>query len=60
MGHKFLDKKTVTEETTFANRPLLVIKNEGEEKAIIQFGTTKAKAILEHIEEIKAFVEKNK
>jgi len=57
--------KTKTEETMYGKHPMIAIHDETEsgaisEKSIIQFGIKKAEAILAHIEEIKAFVEKNK
>jgi hypothetical protein len=38
---------------------MLVIKNDEEDKYPFQFGLRKAKLILENVEEIKKFVEKN-
>ena len=38
---------------------MIVLKNNEEDKYPFQFGVKKAKLILENIEEIKKFVEKN-
>lgn len=57
--------KTEVRTTTFANKPLIQIKEfdcDGEEveKSLIQFGIKKAEAVIKHIEEIKKFVADNK
>ena len=46
-------------EADFKGNPMLVIKNAEEDKYPFQFGTKKAKLILENIENIKKFVEKH-
>lgn len=57
--------KTKTVESMYGKHPMITIHEETEsgemtEKYIIQFGLKKAEAILASLEEIKAFVEKNK
>jgi len=47
------------ERTEFKGRPILVIKRDEEDKYPFSFGLTKAKLIVENIEEIKKFVEEN-
>lgn len=47
------------ERTEFKGRPILVIKRDDEDKYPFSFGLTKAKLIVENIEEIKKFVEEN-
>ena len=48
------------EESEFKGNPLVVLKRNDEDKFPMQFGVGKARMILEHIEDIKAFYEKNK
>ena len=43
----------------FKGRPLLIIKRSEDDKYPFSFGLSKAKLILENIEEIKKFVEEN-
>ena len=45
--------------TEFKGKPVLVIKRDAEDKYPFSFGLTKAKLILENLEEIKRFVEDN-
>lgn len=57
--------KTKAVESMYGKHPMIAIHDETEsgaisDKSIIQFGLKKAEAILAHIEEIKAFVERNK
>ncbi len=47
------------ERSEFKGKPLLVIKRNEEDKYPFSFGLSKAKLILENIEEIKKFVEEN-
>ena len=47
------------ERSEFKGKPLLVIKRSEEDKYPFSFGLSKAKLILENIEEIKKFVEEN-
>lgn len=52
--------KVIVKLGEFAGKPMIYIYEEGkEEKAVIQFGTKKAEAILKAMEEIKKFVEVN-
>ena len=50
---------SIVSESEFKGNPMLVIKNDEEDKYPFQFGLRKARLILENIEEIKKFVEKN-
>lgn len=47
------------EKTDFKGKPVLILKRSEEDKYPFSFGVSKAKLILEHIEEIKKFVEEN-
>ncbi|MFC1675130.1 hypothetical protein ACFL1K_04540 [Candidatus Omnitrophota bacterium] len=47
------------ERSEFKGRPVLVIKRDGEDKYPFAFGLTKARMIVENIEEIKKFVAEN-
>ncbi|MFA4843985.1 MAG: hypothetical protein WC632_03430 [Candidatus Margulisiibacteriota bacterium] len=47
------------ERSEFKGKPMLVIKRSEDEKFPFSFGLTKAKMILESIEEIKQFVKDN-
>jgi hypothetical protein len=49
----------VVSESEYKGNPMIVLKNSEEDKFPFQFGVKKAKLILESIEEIKKFVEKN-
>lgn len=48
------------EKTEFKGKPILMLKRNEEDKYPFSFGVSKAKLILENIEEIKKFVEENK
>jgi len=48
----------IVEESEFKGNPVIVIKNDEEDKYPFQFGVKKAKLVLENIEEVKKFVEK--
>jgi len=48
----------IIEESTYQGKPLLVIKNDENDRFPFSFGLGKAKKILESVEEIKAFVAK--
>lgn len=50
---------SIVEESEFKGNKMLVIKSSEEDKYPFQFGVKKAKLILENIDEIKKFVEKN-
>jgi len=47
------------ERSEYKGKPLIVIKRTEEDKYPFSFGVSKAKLILENIEEIKKFVEEN-
>jgi hypothetical protein len=47
------------ERSEFKGRPMLVLKNDEEDKYPFSFGLSKARKIIEHIEDIKKFVEEN-
>jgi len=49
----------MVERTEFKGKPVMVIKRDENDKYPFSFGMTKAKMILENIEEIKRFVEDN-
>ena len=44
---------------TFKGHPVLAIRKSGEGAPLVSFGLTKAKAILDHIDEIQAWIEEN-
>ena len=46
-------------ESEFKGNPMIVLANDSEDKYPFQFGLRKAKLILEHVEDIKKFVEKH-
>lgn len=50
---------SIVSESEFKGNPMIVIKNDQDDKFPFQFGVKKAKLILENIEDIKKFVEKN-
>lgn len=47
---------SIVEESEYKGNPMIVLKNDEEDKFPFQFGLKKAKLILENIEEIKKFV----
>jgi hypothetical protein len=49
----------LVERSEFKGKPMLVIKNDENDKFPLSFGITKAKKILNCIEDIKKFVEDN-
>jgi hypothetical protein len=49
---------SIVEESEFKGNPMLVIKNNEEDKYPFQFGVKKAKMVLENLEAVKKFVEK--
>ena len=49
----------IASEDEFKGNPMLVLKNTEEDRFPFRFGMKKAKLILEHIEDIKKFVEKH-
>jgi hypothetical protein len=50
---------SIVSESEFKGKPMLVIKNDEEDKFPFQFGLKKAKLVLENIEAIKQFVAKH-
>lgn len=50
---------SIVSESEFKGNPMIVIKQSEEDQFPFQFGVKKAKLVLENIEEIKKFVEKN-
>jgi len=49
----------IAEKSEYQGKPVLTLKRSAEEKFPFTFGLTKAKMILEHLEEIKRFVIEN-
>jgi len=47
------------ERSEFKGKPILILKRAEDDKYPFSFGMTKAKLILENLEEIKRFVEEN-
>ncbi len=50
---------SIVSESEFKGNAMLVIKNSEEDKFPFQFGVKKARLLLENIDSIKKFVEKN-
>lgn len=49
---------SIVSESEYKGNPMIVLKNDEEDKFPFQFGVKKAKLILENIEAVKAFVQK--
>ena len=49
----------IVEESEYKGNPMIVLKNSEEDRFPFQFGVKKAKLVLEHVEDIKKFVEKH-
>lgn len=49
----------ITERSEFKGKPMLILKRDESDKFPFSFGMSKAKLILEAIEEIKKFVAEN-
>lgn len=49
----------IVEETEFKGKPVLVLKNDENERYPFSFGLSKARKVLEAFDDIKAFVEKH-
>lgn len=47
------------EKTEYKGKPILILKRNEEDKYPFSFGVSKAKLILENLDEIKKFVEEN-
>ncbi len=52
-------KGCIVERGEFKGKPVLILKRDEEDKYPFSFGMTKAKLIVENIEEIKKFVAEN-
>lgn len=48
---------SIVEESEFKGNPMIILKNDEEDKYPFQFGVKKAKLVLENIDAIKKFVE---
>lgn len=48
----------IVEESEYKGNPLLVLKNNEEDRYPFSFGIKKAKLVIEHIEDIKKFIAK--
>jgi len=49
----------IVEESEYKGNPMIVLKNSAEDRYPFQFGLKKAKLVIEHIEDIKKFVDKH-
>lgn len=49
----------IAERSEYKGRPVLILKRSEDEKFPFSFGVSKARMILDHIEEIKKFVAEN-
>lgn len=49
----------IVEEGEYKGSPMLILKNNEEDRWPFQFGLKKAKLVLEHIEDVKKFVAKH-
>lgn len=49
---------SIVSESEFKGNPMIVIKNDEEDKYPFQFGVKKAKMVLENLDAIKKFVDK--
>jgi len=49
----------IAEESEYKGNPMLVLKNTEDDKFPFQFGLKKAKLVLEHIEDVKKFIQKH-
>ena len=52
------EKMAIVEESEYKGNPMIVLKVTPDDRFPFQFGLKKAKLVLEHIEDIKKFVEK--
>lgn len=53
------ENKCIVERGEFKGKPILILKRDEEDKYPFSFGLSKAKLMVENIEEIKKFVEEN-
>jgi len=49
----------VSERSEYQGKPILILKRSADDKYPFSFGVSKAKMVIENIEEIKKFVEEN-
>ena len=49
----------IVEESEYKGNPMIVLKNSAEDRYPFQFGLKKPKLVIEHIEDIKKFVDKH-
>lgn len=49
----------IVEESEYKGNPMIVLKNNEEDRYPFQFGLKKAKLVIEHIEDIKQFIAKH-
>ncbi|MFA5145324.1 MAG: hypothetical protein WC723_04910 [Candidatus Omnitrophota bacterium] len=49
----------IVERGEYKGKPLIILKRNGEDKYPFSFGVSKAKLILDNLEEIKRFVDEN-
>ncbi|MDD5155059.1 MAG: hypothetical protein PHF11_01040 [Candidatus Omnitrophica bacterium] len=54
-----MDNETIIERGEYKGKPILILKRSEEDKYPFSFGLSKAKLIVDNIEEIKKFVEEN-
>ncbi|MDD5730846.1 MAG: hypothetical protein PHN57_06945 [Candidatus Omnitrophica bacterium] len=54
------EKKYIIERGEYKGKPLLVLKRDENDNFPFSFGLSKARIILDNIEEIRKFVEENK
>jgi hypothetical protein len=57
MDHE--NQGSIVERSEYKGKPLIVLKRNEEDKFPFSFGVSKAKLILENVEEIKKFVEES-
>ncbi len=50
---------TIVERSEFKGKPILILKRNAEDKYPFSFGVSKAKLMVENIEEIKKFIQEN-
>ena len=53
------EKKYIVERGEFKGKPLLILKRDENDQYPFSFGLSKARLIVDNIEEIKKFVEEN-
>jgi hypothetical protein len=59
VSYALIKEDKMIERSEFKGKPILVIKRDEDDKYPFSFGLSKAKLILENIEEIRKFVEEN-